>query len=381
MSGGVDSAVAASILKRDAHDVVGVTFLFDGSERSRIGAERAADIAEKLGIEHRVVDENARYEEAMGRAVAGQVAEGLEPSLAAAFTSRVLIPALFELADAEKIRQVATGHYAGAVMESGGIGTYPWRLMRAFDKFNDQSYMLYRLSQDELNRLVFPLADMQEMRVRVDAMRQGLMMPEVPHGEHLYLFGNQAHDLPAWLEARGVAGEDGDIIDLASATVLGSHRGLHHHVLGEKLEFDNPRAGMPVAGFVPAPAPEDGEQGDDSEDAAAAVEVPVEPDTIERYVVAKDKKLNAVYVGTAAQAAGESATVCDVFWTSIHPLDSKRSCRVRFSCEDNPRPCQLVPLEGGKLMMSFTLPQSGLASGKTVVFYSDNMVLGGGVIE
>lgn len=382
MSGGVDSAVAASILKRDAHDVVGVTFLFDGSERSRIGAERAADIARKLNIGHRVVDESKRYEHEMGL-LAAQVGNGLEPSLSAAFTSRVLIPALFELADAEKIRQVATGHYAGAVMESGGIGTYPWRLMRAFDKFNDQSYLLYRLSQNDLNRLVFPLADMHEMRVRVDAMRQGLMMPEVPHGEHLYLFGEQAHSLLAWLEARGVASSGGDIIDLASGKVLGTHCGLHRHTLGERLEFDNPRAGMPVAGFVPAPVPTvDTPDDADAEDAAAvAVEIPVEPDTIERYVVAKDIKLNAVYVGTAAQAAGESCTVRDVFWTSIHPLDSKRSCRVRFSREDNPRPCQLVPLDDGKVMMSFTLPQTGLASGKTVVFYSDDMVLGGGVIE
>ena len=383
MSGGVDSAVAASILKRDAHDVVGVTLLFDDSERSRIGAERAADICEKLGTEHRVVDQSARYEEAMGRYVASRVADGLEPSLAAVFTSQVLIPALFELADAEKIRQVATGHYAGTVMESGGIGTYPWRLMRGFDKFNDQSFMLYHLTQDELNRLVFPLAQMQEMRVRVDAMRQGLMMPEVPHGEHLYLFGEQAHELHAWLEARGLEGVAGDIIDLASGKAIGSHEGLHHHMLGEKLEFANPRAGMPVAGFV-TPVEQPAVQGDGEEaeaQAAEPAEIPVEPETIERYVVAKDVKLNAVYVGSAAQAAGESCTVRDVFWTSIHPIDSKRSCRVRFSREDNPRPCALIPLEDGKVMMSFTLPQAGLASGKTVVFYSDDMVLGGGVIE
>lgn len=380
MSGGVDSAVAASILKRDAHDVVGVTLLFDDSERSRIGAERAAGIAEKLGIEHHVVDESERYEEAMGRVVAAQASEGLEPSLCATFTGRVLIPALFELADAHKIRQVATGHYAGAVMGSSGIGTYPWRLMRSFDKFNDQSYLLYRLTQDELNRLVFPLADMQEMRVRVDAMRQGLMMPEVPHGEHLYLYGEQAHSLAAWLEARGAVGETGDIIDLANGRAIGTHRGLHRHALGEKLVFDNPRAGLPIEGFVPAPVPEDDERGQAAAP-AEAVEVPVEPDTIERYVVAKDLKLNSLYVGSAAQAASESCTVRDVFWTSIHPLDAKRSCRVRLSREDNPRPCQLVPLDDGKVLMSFTLPQPGLASGKTVVFYSDDMVLGGGVIE
>ena len=180
MSGGVDSAVAASILKRGAHDVVGVTLLFDNSERSRIGAETAAGIAGKLGIEHRIIDVAERYEEYAAAHVVSQVREGRETSLDAAFTSKLLIPLLFEIADESKIRKVATGHYAGTVMESAGIGAYPWRLMRAHDKFNDQSFMLYDLSQDELNRLEFPLADMQEMKVRVEAMREGLMIPQVP---------------------------------------------------------------------------------------------------------------------------------------------------------------------------------------------------------
>ena len=106
----------------------------------------------------------------------------------------------------------------------------------------------------------------------------------------------------------------------------------------------------------------------------------VEPDTIERFVVAKDSKLNCLFVGSAAQAASESCVLENVTWTSIQPLEEKRSCRVRFARGDNPRPCQLVPIEDGKLMMSFTMPVTGLASGKTAVFYSDDMVLGGGTI-
>lgn len=379
MSGGVDSAVAASILKRGAHDVVGVTLLFDSSERSRIGAEIAAGIAGKLGIEHRVIDATERYEEYAAAHVVCQVREGREPSLDAAFTSKLLIPLLFEIADESKIRKVATGHYAGTVMESAGIGAYPWRLMRAHDKFNDQSFMLYDLSQDELNRLEFPLVDMQEMKVRVEAMREGLMIPQVPQGEHLYLYGEGSDSLSSWLGAHGVNMEPGDAIELSSAAVLGTHEGLCRYSVGDKLVFDNPRAGEPVvsAALLQAAA----SAGEDGEVQAGALEAQaVEPDTIERFVVAKDSKLNCLFVGSAAQAASESCVLENVTWTSIHPLEEKRSCRVRFARGDNPRPCQLVPIEDGKLMMSFTMPVAGLASGKTAVFYSDDMVLGGGTI-
>ena len=370
MSGGVDSAVAASILKRGAHDVVGVTLLFDSSERSRIGAENAAGIAEKLGIEHHVVDACERYEE-YASCIAAQVGEGREPAFDAEFNSKLLLPLLFEIADEAKIRKVATGHYASTLMESAGIGACPWRLMRAHDKYNDQSYLLYDLSQDELNRLVLPLADMQEMKVRVEAMREGLMIPQVPQGEHFYLYGEGSAGLDSWLAARGVNAAVGDAIDLSTSVVLSSHRGLHRHDLGDKLVFDNPRAGQPVISALPL---------QEENQLAEAPEPSVEPDTIERYVVAKDVKLNCLYVGSFSQAASESCLVENVRWTSIHPLEEKRSCRVRFARGDNPRPCQLVPLEDGKVMVSFTLPVLGLASAKTAVFYSDDMVLGGGSI-
>ena len=368
MSGGVDSAVAASILKRDAHDVVGVTFLFDDSDASRIGAESAVDICKKLGIEHQVVDASARYEQAMASCIASQVSLGAEPSHTAVFTMRVLLPALFELADAEKIRKVATGHYAKSCMESNGIGTYPWRLMRAHDKFNDQSFMLYGLSQDSLNRLVFPLSDMQEMKVRVDAMRQGLMVAQVPSGQSLYLYGIGAASLEEWLAARGVMSSAARLVDLACGQTMGTVSSIATCRLGQRFEFANPRAGMPLA---------DAQLDSDAQEDAP---VPLEPDTLERYVVAKDMEGGIVYLGNQTQACGESCVVRDVSWTSIHPIETKRSCRVQFEVGVNPRPCTLAPMPDGTLTMSFTLPVAGLASGKTVVFYSDDMVLGGGVI-
>ena len=341
MSGGVDSAVAASILKRDAHELVGVTFLFDGGQASRFGAESAASICGMLGIPHRVVDLSQRYEELVAAKVVEDYAAGLEPSVPVIATSRLLMPALFEMTKELKLRFVATGHYARVVSESSTTDAYPLRLMRAADKCFDQSFLLHDLTQDQLNRLMFPLAGMHEMEVRVTAMREGLMMPQVPAGDNPYLFGG-GPGLHLWLEQRGAAMAAGEVVELSSGKVLGSHRGLHLHPLGSKVPFGD--AGNP------------------------------------RYAVAKDAAHGKLYVGSETQAAGETCQVRELVWTSIHPLKEKRSCRVRLERSANPMPVQLIPCGDDRLTMSFTLPIPGLASGKSVVFYSDDMVLGGGVI-
>ena len=340
MSGGVDSAVAASILKRDAHELVGVTFLFDGGQASRIGAETAASICAKLGISHQVVDLSQRYEELVAAKVLEDLAVGREPSIPVIATSKLLMPALFEMAKELKLRFVATGHYARVASEASTTDAYPLRLMRASDKFFDQSFLLHDLAQDQLNRLMFPLAGMHEMDVRVAAMREGLMMPQVPAGDNPYLFGG-GPGLHQWLAQRGAAPAGGEVVELSSGKVLGTHRGLHMHPLGSKVPF--------------------GEGGP-------------------RYAVAKDAAHGKLYVGSETQAAGETCQVKELVWTSIHPLKEKRSCRVRLERGANPMPVQLVPCGEDRLTMSFTLPIAGLASGKTVVFYSDDMVLGGGVI-
>ncbi len=240
--------------------------------------------------------------------------------------------------------------------------------MRAHDKFNDQSFMLYGLTQDELNRLVFPLADMREMKVRVDAMRQGLMVAQVPSGQSLYLYGKGAASLEEWLAARGVTSSAAQLVDLACGQPMGTVGFLSTCKLGQRFEFANPRAGMPLS---------DAQLDSDAQEDAP---IPLEPDTLERYVVAKDMAGGIAYLGSQTQACGESCVVRDVSWTSIHPIEAKRSCRVQFEVGVNPRPCTLAPMPDGTLTMSFTLPVAGLASGKTAVFYSDDMVLGGGVI-
>ena len=354
ISGGVDSVVAASLLKRDAHDVVGVTLLFDDSDASRIGAEKAAEICKRFDFEHSVVDVSAEYEELVAKPIFEGYAAGLEVNSTVLATQRILLPKLFELSQAARCRFVATGHFANVGSEAPVGDLFPLRLQRAQDKHNDQSFYLNGLEQSQLNRLMFPLGNMQELEVRMHAMRSGLMMPEVPNGDNLYLFGAGAGGtLTQWLAARGLNMPQGDAVDLATGAVVGRHRGLAAITLGERFHTDAERT-------------------------MTAEEL--EDEKNRRYIVARDLTLNRAYIGTAAQASAESVRVKDVVWTSIHPLTEKRSCRMRTYRGESPKPVQLVPMDDGSVTMSFTLPQRGLASGKSVVFFSDNIVLGGGTI-
>lgn len=340
MSGGVDSTVAASLLKRDAHEVVGVTLFLHDTPVAHSNIEQARGVCDKLGIEHHVVDVRDRYNKTIIEPLTLEWGKALEPNVCARCHRDFKMPLLFELMKEHGCRKLATGHYARIVSASDGIGTYPLRLHSALDRSKDQSFMLYNLTQSEMNLLMLPLAEMTKLDVRMHAMRAGLMFPELDLDETPCLFG-KGSSCGQWLDEQGLGLPAGNIVALNGGAKLGSHTGLHHFTLGDKVKFD---------------------------------------DEADQYVVVKDLLTNNLLVAPQNQAKAESCLVKDVHWTSIHPIEEKRSCRVKFDVRDTARPVQLVPMKDGKLMLSFTIPVAGLASGKTVVFYSDTMVLGGGTI-
>ncbi len=338
MSGGVDSTVGASLLLRDAYDVVGVTLLLSDEQRFKDGADAARSACEKLGIEHRTVDVREDFEQQVAQRVLADVAAGLEPD-AGVLCQRFILQQLFKLAREERVMKVATGHYASIVSATDGIGTYPLRLMQAKDRSRDQSFQLYDLDQSQMNILVLPLAQVMELDVRMHAMRTGLMFPEYDPDDTPLLYG-KGSSRAQWVERRDAGMPAGKIIALDGGTVLGEHNGLHAVSLGQKIAL---------------------------------------ADGSECVAVAKDYATNTVYAGLQELAKGESCLLKNVHWTSIRPIQERRSCRVKFDVRGTARPVQLAP-QGDKLLMSFTIPVEGLASGKTAVFYSDDMVLGGAVI-
>ncbi len=354
MTGGVDSSMAARLLQRDGHDVVGATLLLYPCARETARVEAAREICGKLGIEHVVSDERGRFARQVLRSFVRALRAGRVADPYMLWTAPLLVPALFEQAQRLGCDGVATGHYAG--IEHGadapvpdGAGLLPQRLVRAADVFHDESHYLYRLGQDALAHLRFPLHMTAKPVARQMAMREGLLplAPLLDDYDPFFLDGK-----PAWEWAREKAGvEDapGPVVVLGAKDAPGMrHEGLLRYRGGGKFSDAPKSGGEPL------------------------------------FVAAKDAASHTLYVGPAALAATESCLVDDVVWTSVEPPVRKpgqvRSCKAKTSRDAKPVPAQLSFAGPGRVLVSFSEPRRGIEPGGDCVFYSDALVLGGGRI-
>lgn len=360
MSGGIDSSVAAWILKRDAHEVVGVTLRFHDSPQRAAAIERAQSCAAMLGIEHVVVDMREQFAHAVKEEASRQFAQGLFPNPCTICTRELKMDALFEQADALGCEQVATGHYARITNDTAGFQLLPYQLRKPLDKSKDQTFLLYTLSQEQLARLVFPLEDLHKGVVRRMAMRAGLMrIAPVNDGQGEPCFYDD-EGFVAWLEGEGGLQRDtGDIVYLGDNSVIDSYEGQYRYAPDESLGH------YTVAHEVT------GEEGD-------AAQTPVMEDE-ELFAVYKDVSAHRVYAATRAVAGAEMCLLRDVHWTSIEPPESKRSCRVRIAYDRKPLPAQVICKEEG-VVVAFSERVGGIRAGQPIVLYSDDLVLGGGIV-
>ncbi len=345
LSGGVDSSVAALLLKEAGHEVTGVTMrLWRGGGRYRGGdrdacfgpreaedIERAADIARSLGIGYRVVDCAEEYE----RAVVGYFREtslrGLTPNPCVMCNAAVKFGLLPRRArrDGLAFDRFATGHYARIERVDGGR----LAVRRAADAGKDQSYFLYRLSQEQLAGTMFPLGALTKAEVREVARGHGLATADRVDSQDFYSGDKD--------ELIGAADREGDIVDLAG-NVVGRHSGFWHFTVGQ-------RKGIGV--FGPEP----------------------------RYVVRLDACRNRVVVGSRAEAVARRFAVGDMRWMGRAEGDGEIRCRVKIRSTGEPAgPVTLsrgvCVADGGGLF--------GVAPGQSAVFYDDGgRIICGGVIQ
>ena len=337
LSGGVDSSTSAWMLKRDGYQLVGVTLFFHDSERTQAKIAQARHVAELLGIEHHVLDMRERFEQEVERAYIADVDRGVRANPCIRCSSKLKIPALLEQADLYGCSRVATGHYANVTHDGFGVGLLPRQLRSGADRSKDQTFLLYRLSQEQLARLMFPLAPSTKGVVRRTAMQAGLQrLSPLNDGQGIPCFFD---DLSAeeWIAAHdGKACAEGPIIDISSGVQVGTHQGLFRYAPGQKL---------PGGG----------------------------------YVVSCDWERNVLFAGPRAYGARESVVLTDVHWTSIEPPSRRRSCRARIGYDANLVPAHVLCTEEG-VVVAFTTPVLGLYAGLDVVLYSDDLVLGGGIV-
>ena len=334
MSGGVDSSVAAYMLKTSGYEVAGITLrLFNGGDSCVFDA---AKVAAALGIPHYTADLSETFDrEVMRRFVCGYE-EGLTPNPCVDCNRYIKFGALMAEAEKRGFDYLATGHYARVLYDEVSDN---YLLKKALDITKDQSYVLYSLYQEKLARVLFPLGDMTKPEVRRIAERQGLLNADKTDSQDICFVPDG--DYGTFIEKyRGGGYPQGDFVNRDGET-LGRHRGLIYYTVGQ-------RRGLGIAHTEPL------------------------------YVLQKNTENNAVVLGEEKQLYVEKIKVRAVNSCSA-PLDGLIRAAVKTHYRQQPQAAEII-FDGDTAEIAFDNPQRAVAAGQSAVFYDGDIVLGGGII-
>ncbi len=348
MSGGVDSAVAAALLMDAGHCVTGVTFrLWDPPKATADGAtgsppDPVADaqrVADTLGINHKIVDQRERFAAEVVQPFVEAYLAGQTPSPCVYCNRQIKLHTLLELADELGAERIATGHYARVVRDEEGRA----QLWRSQAGTKDQSYFLYRLLGDGLERLVLPLGDRDKPSVRAEAEARRLPVAHKPESQELCFVPDG--DYVAFVE--GLAPERirrGAILD-DQGQRIGEHGGIHRFTVGQ-------RRGLGVALGRPA------------------------------FVTHIDAEAQTVALGTEQDILAPGARLTDTVFADDVTFPLAATVQVRSQHQATGaeltalRPSQ--PSAG--VEVRFAAPVRAISPGQAAVAYHGNRVLGGGRI-
>jgi tRNA-specific 2-thiouridylase len=348
MSGGVDSSVAAYLLRQQGYDVIGLFMRTgahgdeDGRPEHKKGCCSAVDagdarrVADRLDIPFYALD----FEEDFGRIIdyfADEYLAGRTPNPCVVCNSWLKFGRLWAYARQLEADYIATGHYARVVRGAGG----EVELHRAADPDKDQSYVLYGLRPEVLPHLLFPVGGQRKDQVRALARQAGLGVADKPDSVEICFVPDGDHAALVRRRRPG-ARTAGQIVDTAGR-VLGSHEGIERFTIGQ-------RKGLGVA--------------------AAA----------RRYVLRIVPGDNEVVLGSREELLAPGLVAHAVNWLAAPPAGSL-ACAARIRYRHTPAPAVVTPLEGGRVRVDFAEAQAAVTPGQAVVFYDGTRVLGGGWIE
>ena len=347
MSGGVDSSVAAYIIKKRGFETIGVTMkLFDddliGSEIessccSLSDVEDARLVANRLGINHYVFNFQDDFQtEVVDRFVAAYE-NGLTPNPCIDCNRYIKFRRLLRRAMELEQDYVVTGHYVRGTTDSDGR----CYLLRGLDRSKDQSYVLYSLTQDELAHALFPLGEITKDETREIAEAQGFINAKKKDSQDICFVPNGNYDE----FIRNYTGRhypEGDFVSV-KGEVLGTHKGIINYTIGQ-------RKGLGLA--LPEPL----------------------------YVKEKDIPQNRVVLARNDELFSKSLVVNDVNWIAFDRLESDLICtaKVRYSQVDHK--ARMIPISETEVRVEFVEPERAITPGQAAVFYDGDMVLGGGTI-
>jgi tRNA-specific 2-thiouridylase len=349
MSGGVDSSVAALLLKQQGHEVVGLfmkNWEDDDSDEycsSRQDLIDAVAVADRIGIDIESVNFSAEYKERVFNEFLTEYSAGRTPNPDVLCNAEIKFRAFLDHAMSLGADYIATGHYA-QVREVDGLH----QLLKAEDGSKDQSYFLYRLNQAQLGRTLFPLGGLYKREVREIARREGLANHDKRDSTGICFIGERPFRefLNRYLPA-----DPGDIYAL-DGRLVGRHMGLMFYTLGQ-------RQGLGIGG-----------QRDGDGDAW--------------YVADKDMKRNRLVVvqGRESRALySHSLTAVQLNWISGTPAHSNWVYGGKTRYRQKDAPCAIVGETSARCTIDFAEAQWAVTPGQSVVLYESRVCLGGGIIE
>ncbi len=346
MSGGVDSAVAAFLIKQSGCDVCGITLkLVDDSDDgfspsccTEKDIKDAQAIAKKLDMPHYLYNFCENFNDYVIDKFVNTYLKGGTPNPCIDCNRHVKFREVLEKADEMGFPHVATGHYAICEYDKN---LDRFLLKKAKDDSKDQSYVLYSLTQSQLSKIKFPLGKLTKAEVRKIAEENGFINADKPDSQDICFIKDD--DYPTYIERyTGKKTVAGDFVD-TKGNILGKHKGHIHYTIGQ-------RKGLGLS--VPEPV----------------------------YVLGKDIEKNIVYVDTIEHLFRDELIASDVNLISCDTITDGMEVSVRTRYKQKETPARLFGMPDGNIHVKFSQPIKAVTPGQAVVFYDGDVVVGGGTI-
>jgi tRNA-specific 2-thiouridylase len=351
MSGGVDSSVAATLLKEQGYEVIGVTMNLYSLPKEvclsenlksccgRQAQEDANRVAVALGISHYVVDFRREFEQTVIEDFSREYWRGRTPNPCIRCNQFIKFDLFLERANKLGADHIATGHYA-RVERDPTAGRY--LLKKGKDKDKDQSYFLYTLTQKQLAQTIFPVGGLTKKDVRTIAAKYTLPVADKEESQEICFVPDK--DYAKLLKNRiPEAFRPGPILDL-EGRVLGEHDGIIHFTVGQ-------RKGMGIAARHPL------------------------------YVLAIDANKNAIVVGKNEDLYRSRLEASGMNFISIEKLDEPKPVQAKIRYKHAEARATIFPSGAAGIRVEFEKPQRAVTPGQAVVFYAGDTVVGGGIID
>jgi tRNA-specific 2-thiouridylase len=337
MSGGVDSSVTAALLQKQGMEVEGITMKLTAGLCCDIGS--AQSVCNNLNIPHRMIDAQVDFSRGVIAEFISEYSRGRTPNPCILCNDLIKFHLLLHYARDHDFDYLATGHYARTEYNPS---CERYLLKKGIDEGKDQSYFLYRLTQDQMKNILFPLGEMRKTDVRTLARELALPAAERPESQEICFIPE--NDYRSYLKENAPDTLNPGKMILTDGTLIGKHDGIAFFTIGQRRHL--------------------------------------RVSTGERlYVVRLEPDKNRVVLGNASDMQTRDFMVKNLNFILINGLQEARNVMVKIRYRSPLVPARIEPVHGGEVRVLFEHPVKGICPGQAAVFYDDDKVVGGGIID